>query len=77
MAKYSILFYDTSFTAQALVFCLFHLYKKHNEGRINTRVQLEDIVSTIELLANDLQECSGLLSIAPQFKKQQVFFEQL
>ena len=74
MAKDSILFCDTSFTAQALVKLYLDLYEKHAEGILNTSVQLEDVVSTIELLVSDLQECSRLLSIAPQFEKQQVRF---
>ena len=72
MAKYSILHPDNSFIAQALVFCLFHLYKKHSEGILNKGVQLKDIVSTIELLVSDLKECSRLLSNSPQFQRQQV-----
>ena len=74
VAKDSILFCDTSFTAQALVKLYLDLYEKHAEGILNTSVQLEDVVSTIELLVSDLQECSRLLSIAPQFEKQQVRF---
>ena len=80
VAKDSILFCDTSFTAQALVKLYLDLYDKHAEGVINTSVQLEDVVSTIELLVSDLPECSRLLSIAPQFEKQQVshlFFNPL
>ena len=72
VAKDSILFCDTSFTAQALVKLYLDLYEKHSEGILNTSVQLEDVVSTIELLVSDLQECSRLLKIKPQFEKQQV-----
>ena len=72
VAKDSILFCDTSFTAQALVKLYLDLYEKHAEGILNTSVQLEDVVSTIELLVSDLQECSRLLKIKPQFEKQQV-----
>ena len=77
VAKDSILFCDTSFTAQALVKLYLDLYEKHAEGILNTSVQLEDVVSTIELLVSDLQECSRLLSIAPQFEKQQVRFLEI
>ena len=72
VAKDSILFCDTSFTAQALVKLYLDLYEKHAEQILNTSVQLEDVVSTIELLVRDLPECSRLLSIAPQYEKQQV-----
>merc|ERR1712242_567754 len=77
VAKDSILFCDTSFTAQALVKLYLDLYEKHAEGILNTSVQLEDVVSTIELLVSDLQECSRLLSIAPQFEKQQKAYDQV
>jgi hypothetical protein len=59
VAKDSILFCDTSFTAQALVKLYLDLYEKHAEGILNTSVQLEDVVSTIELLVSDLQEFNG------------------
>jgi hypothetical protein len=68
----TILYCDTCFTAQALVKLYLDLYEKHTEGVLNTTVQLEDVVSTIELLVRDLPECSRLLSIAPCFRKQQV-----
>jgi len=77
VAKDSILFCDTSFTAQALVKLYLDLYEKHAEGILNTSVQLEDVISTIELLVSDLQECSRLLSIAPQFQKQQKAYDQV
>mgnify|MGYP001489309689 FL=1 len=67
-----MLFCDTSFTAQAVVKIYLDLYEKHAEQILNTSVQLEDVVSTIELLVSDLPECSRLLSIAPQYEKQQV-----
>jgi ankyrin repeat protein len=77
VAKDSILFCDTSFTAQALVKLYLDLYEKHAEGILNTSVQLEDVVSTIELLVSDLQECSRLLKIKPQFEKQQKAYDQV
>lgn len=75
VAKDSILFCDTSFTAQALVKLYLDLYEKHAEQILNTSVQLEDVVSTIELLVRDLPECSRLLSIAPQYEKQQKAYD--
>jgi len=77
VAKDSILFCDTSFTAEALVKLYLDLYEKHAEGILNTSVQLEDVVSTIELLVNDLSECSRLLSLAPQFEKQQKAYDKV
>merc|ERR1712165_408401 len=62
VAKDSILFCDTSFTAEALVKLYLDLYEKHAEGLLVTSVQLEDVVSTIELLVKDLSDCSKLLS---------------
>jgi len=75
VAKDSILYCDTSFTAQALVKLYLDLYEKHAEGILNTSVQLEDVVSTIELLVSDLEECSRLLSLAPQYDKQQKAYD--
>ena len=72
VAKDSILFCDTSFTAQALVKLYLDMYEKYAEGILSISVQLEDVVSTIELLVRDLMMCSKLLSIRPQFEKQQV-----
>ena len=72
VAKDSILYCDTSFTAQALVKLYLDVYEKHTEGILNTNVQLSDVVSTVELLVRDLPECSRLLDIAPKFMKQQV-----
>jgi ankyrin repeat protein len=72
VARDSILYCDTCCTAQELVKLYLDLYEKHTEGILNTTVQLEDVVSTIELLVRDLPECARLLSIAPSFRKQQV-----
>ena len=72
VAKDYILCCDTSITAQALVQLYLDLYQQHAEQILNTKVQLEDVVSTIALLVRDLPECSRLLSIAPQYEKQQV-----
>ena len=72
VAKDSILYCDTSFTAQALVKLYLDVYEKHTEGILNTNVQFSDVVSTVELLVRDSPECSRLLDIAPKFMKQQV-----
>jgi len=77
VAKDSILFCDTSFTAEALVKLYLDVYDKHAEGILNISVQLEDVVSTIELLVKDLSDCSRLLSLAPQFNKQQQAYDKV
>merc|ERR1712213_141820 len=70
IAKDTILYCDTCFTAQALVKLFLDVYGKFSEGILNTNVQLSDVVSTVELLVRDLPECSSLLSISPKFKRQ-------
>lgn len=71
VAKDSILFCDTCFTAQALVKLYLDLHEKHSLGVVNTEVRLEDVMSTIELLSKDLNGCAQLLTVAPQFRRQQ------
>lgn len=77
VAKDSILYNDTSLTAQALVKLYLDLYEKFSEGILNTNVQMEDVVSTIELLVSNLPECSRLLSLAPVFELQQKAYDNV
>ncbi len=72
VAKDSILFCDTVFTAQALVKLFLDLHEKFTNGVLNTAVQLDDVVSTIELLVRDLPHCAELLEVSPGFRRQQV-----
>ena len=68
--KDTVLYCDTCFTAQALVKLYLDLYEKNTQGLLATQIRLEDVVSTVELLVRDLPECSALLEIAPQFRRQ-------
>jgi ankyrin repeat protein len=77
VAKDSILFCDTCFTAQALVKLFLDLHEKHNVGLINAEVRMEDVTSTIELLVTNLSECSALLELQPQFKRQLDSFDKV
>merc|ERR1711983_555762 len=77
VAKDSILFCDTSFTAQALVKLYLDLYEKHTAGMLSTAVRAEDVIHTIELLLSDLGRCSLLLEIAPVYKKQQESWDKV
>jgi len=40
-------------------------------------VHVEDVLSTIELLARDLPRCATLLTVAPQFKRQQDSYDKV
>ncbi len=77
VAKDSILFCDTCFTAQALVKLYLDLHDKHSLGVINAEVKLEDVTSTIDLLVKDLPECARLLKTQPQFRRQQDSFDKV
>ncbi len=41
------------------------------------QVKAEDVLSTVELLARDLPRCAELLTIAPQFKRQQDSYDKV
>lgn len=75
--KDSILYCDTCFTAQALVKLYLDLYEKNSKGILSTEVQLEDVVSTVELLVKDLPECVRLLQVAPRFRRQQDAYDKV
>ena len=77
VAKDSILFCDTCFTAQALVKLYLDLYEKNLQNVLATKIQIEDVVSTIELLVTDLPRSAALLQIAPQFKRQQDSYDKI
>jgi len=77
VAKDSILFCDTCFTAQALVKLFLDLHDKHSMGVIQGEVRLVDVTSTIELLVTNLSECSALLELQPQFKRQLDSFDKV
>ena len=62
---------------QALVKLFLDLHEKHNVGLINAEVRFEDVTSTIELLVTNLSECSGLLELQPQFKRQLDSFDKV
>jgi hypothetical protein len=70
VAKDSILYCDTCFTAQALVKLYLDLHEKNSQGLLTTKIRLDDVMSTVELLVRDLPECVRLLQIAPQFRRQ-------
>merc|ERR1712072_1080954 len=71
VAKDSILYCDTTFTAQALVKLYLDVYEKHCRGLIQASVRPADVVHTIQLLLADLPSSAGLLEIAPVYKRQQ------
>ena len=75
--KDSILFCDTWFTAQALVKLYLDLYEKNMQGILSTEIKIHDVISTIELLVADLPRSANLLTIAPQFKKQQESYDKV
>ena len=47
------------------------------QGVLATPVRVEDVVSTVELLTADLPACAQLLTLAPQYKKQQESFDKV
>ena len=65
------------FIFQALVKLFLDLHEKHNVGLINAPVRFEDVTSTIELLVRNLSECSALLELQPQFKRQLDSFDKV
>lgn len=77
VAKDSILFCDTCFTAQALVKLYLDLFEKNAQGVLSTEIQIEDVISTVELLVRDLSQCADLLNVAPQFKRQQDSYDKV
>jgi hypothetical protein len=75
--KDTILYCDTCFTAQALVKLYLDLHEKNSQGLLTTQIRLEDVISTVELLVRDLPECSKLLEVAPQFRRQQDSYDKV
>ena len=73
MTKDSILYCDTCFTAQALVKLYLDLFEKNEVGE----VRIEDVVSTIEVLARDLSVCKQLLSVNPVHRRQQDSYDKV
>ncbi|CAB4060754.1 unnamed protein product [Lepeophtheirus salmonis] len=63
ITKDSILFFDTCYTAQALVKLLLDVHEKNSQGIIPTQVRLKDVVSIIELLIKDVALSSEVLKI--------------
>lgn len=77
IAKDTILYCDTCFTAQALVKLFLDLNEKHCKGLIATSVRPEDVVHTIELLLGDLSRSAALLEVAPIYKRQQESWDKV
>ena len=46
-------------------------------GVIQGEVRLADVTSTIELLVTNLSECTALLELQPQFKRQLDSFDKV
>lgn len=76
IAKDTILYCDTCFTAQALVKLFLDLQDKNASGILTNPVRVEDVIHTIELLLSDMQYCSSLLQITPIFKAQQASWDK-
>ncbi|XP_040584018.1 protein fem-1 homolog C isoform X2 [Lepeophtheirus salmonis] len=77
ITKDSILFFDTCYTAQALVKLLLDVHEKNSQGIIPTQVRLKDVVSIIELLIKDVALSSGLLKVAPVYIRQRDSHDQI
>lgn len=77
IAKDTILYCDTCFTAQALVKLFLDLNEKHGAGLLTSAVRPEDVIHTIELLLSDLSNCSTLMEIAPVYKRQQESWDKV
>ena len=75
--KDTILYCDTCFTAQALVKLYLDLHEKNSQGLLTTRIRLEDVLSTVELLVRDLPECARLLQVSPQFRRQSDSYDKI
>jgi len=71
IAKDTILYCDTCFTAQALVKLFLDLQEKNTSGVLANPVRAEDVIHTILLLLADMPYCSSLLQISPVFKTHQ------
>ena len=71
----SILWCDTCFLGQTLARLLCNLHSKYvgvNDRSIDQDVRIEDIMTTVELLVNDMPECHAMLKVFPVYKRQQV-----
>ena len=77
VAKETILHCDTCFTAQALVKLYLDLHEKHAQGVLSIEVNIEDVISTVELLVADLSECADLLTVIPTWRKQQDSYDKV
>jgi len=77
IAKDTILYCDTCFTAQALVKLFLDLSEKQSSGVPNIKVKIEDVIHTIELLLSDLSNCSQLLEVSPVYKRQQESWDKV
>ena len=77
VAKDSILFCDTCFTAQALVKLYLDLHKKSTVGLAVAEVHVEDVVNTLDILLSDLPSSSQMLSVFPRFRRQQDSYDKI
>jgi len=77
IAKDTVLYCDTCFTAQALVKLFLDLKDKSGSGVHNISVRPDDVIHTLELLLSDLNFCSSLLEIAPVYKRQQESWDKV
>ena len=76
--KDSILYCDTCFTGQALVRLFFNLHSKYvDERSIDHDVQIEDVLSTVELLVRDMPDSMAKLQVLPVYKRQQESYNRI
>jgi len=76
----SILWCDTCFLGQTLARLLCNLHSKYvdvNERSIDQDVRIEDIMTTVELLVNDMPECHAMLKVFPVYKRQQDSYNRI
>ncbi|XP_022199876.1 protein fem-1 homolog CG6966 [Nilaparvata lugens] len=79
VAKDSVLFSDTCFTAQALVRQYFDLNERSAAGRAGCedRLRFKDVLATFYLLTDRIPDCQRLLSLRPVFKRQQESYDRI
>ncbi|XP_055376509.1 protein fem-1 homolog C [Condylostylus longicornis] len=80
--RFSMLYSDTCFTAQALVRLMLDLFSRYNNLSPNDFNEQElptfsDVLAVFLLLTNDIMEAQKLLQIKPVFRKQQENFDRV
>lgn len=75
--KDTLLYNETCFAARALVRIFLDLHEKHGRGLLRESLQLKDVVSSLHLLVDNMEQSLMLLRIKPVFRRHQDNFDRI